>query len=126
MVCNINQSINLFEMDQILLNPFTKRKILDIDMANTRRGLLSAAHCHTTVVVLICHVGGFLGDVEAPKDTPDKERHPADTASGHKFRLGSRERNRGLELGFVGNRVTGKLNTDTAKGASGLDTCEPV
>ncbi len=113
-------------MNQISLDPFTKSKILDIDMARTHHGLLSIAHCRTTIVVLICDGGGFLGGVEVPQDTPDKERHLADVTSGHKFCLGSRERNRGLELVLVGDGATCKLNTDTAKGASDLDTCDPV
>ena len=83
MVCNINRSINSFEMDQILLDPFTKSKILDIDMASRRHGLLSIAHRHTTVVVLVCNGGSFLWDIEVPEDTTDEEGHLAEVACGH-------------------------------------------
>ncbi len=103
MVGDVDQRVDPFEMDEVTLDPFTKSKILNINMACMRRGFLSIAHRHTTVVVLVCNGGSFLWDIEVPEDTTDREGHSAEVACGHKFSLCQREGNCWLKYGLVGN-----------------------
>ncbi len=105
MVSNINGCVDVFELNEIALDPFTKRKILDINVARTHRGLLGVAHCHATVVVLVCDGGCFLRDVQVPKDTPNKEGHLLDITGSHEFCFGCRKGHGGLKLCFIGNRT---------------------
>ncbi len=66
MVSDIDGSVDLFKMDEIALDPFTKGKILNVNMAHARGGLLSIAHSRTAVIVLVGNGCGLLGNIEVP------------------------------------------------------------
>jgi hypothetical protein len=103
----IDRGVNSFEMDKISLNPFTKCKVLDVNMAGTGGWLLSVAHSRATIVVRIRYGGCFLWDVEVPEYTSDKERHTTDVACSHKFHLSAREGHSRLEFSLVCYRTAG-------------------
>ncbi len=126
MVGNVDQCVDPFETYEVMLNPFTKGKILNIDMVCMRRGLLSIAHCRATIVVFVSNGHGFLWDIEVPEYTTDKEGHAAEVTGGHKFSLCRREGNCWLKLGFVGNCAASKLDAGTTEEASSLDACSPI
>ena len=114
MVSKVNGRVNPFEMNEVALNPFTKCKILDIDMSCTCRSYLGVAHSRAAVVVLVSNGRGFLGDVKVPEDTANKEGHTPYITGGHEFGLGCREGHSGLESCFVGNSTARQLDANSA------------
>jgi hypothetical protein len=106
-VRNIDRSVNPFKMDEITFDPITKREILNVDMACSRRGFLGVPHGGTAIIVFVSDGRSFLGYVEVPQDTADKEGHSADVTGSHEFGFCGGERDCGLELCLVGNGAAG-------------------
>ncbi len=114
MVGKVNGRVDPFEMNEVTLDPFTKCKILDVNMACTHRRFLGIAHSRAAVVVLVSDGCGFLGDVKVPEDTTNKEGHTPYVTGGHEFGLGRREGHSGLESCIVDNSTAHQLDANTA------------
>ena len=89
-----------FKMDQVLFNPFTKCKVLDVNMACAASWLLRISHCSTAIIIFICYCGCFLWDVYVPKDTANKEAHSTYITGGHEFCFSGGEGNCGLKFRY--------------------------
>ncbi len=66
MVSNINGSVDAFEVNKIMLDPFTERNVFDINMSSPCCGLLGIPHGRTSIIVLVCDGGGLLGNIKIP------------------------------------------------------------
>ncbi len=126
MIGNINQGVDPFKVNEIPFNPFTQSKVLYINMMGPCHCFLSIAHCGTAVVVFIRNGGSLLLDIEVPQDAASKQQNVADVTCGHEFRYGGGESNRRLGFCFLGNCAPSKLDANTTKGATFLDTCGPI
>ena len=122
----VDRGVNLFQMEEVAFDPFTKSEVFDIDVASTSSWFLSITHSSTAVVVFVCNGHSFLRNAQIPEDAVDEKRNTFNVAHSHEFGLCGGEGNGWLELGHVCNRAAGKLNEYPAEGAVGFDAGGPV
>ncbi len=66
MVSNIIGRVDAFEVNKIMLNPFTECTVFDINMSSPCCGLLGIAHGGISIIVLMFNGGGLLGNIKIP------------------------------------------------------------
>jgi hypothetical protein len=125
-VGQIDIRVNLFKDEEILLNPVTQSKILNIHVTGPWVWLLSIGHGSTGVIILIADSSCLLWNVQVPEDTAYVETHFAGIASSHKFGLSGGEGNCGLKLHFICNGATSQTHTKSGKRTTGLHASSPV
>ena len=125
-VGHVDSRVDSFEYHEVSLDPIAEQEIFYIDVTCTGGGFLCIAHSCASVIVLIEKGGCFLWYVKVPEDAANIEYRFTRITSRHKFCLGTRAGDCGLEAAFVGNGSTGKSDTDASKGPSRLGACGPV
>ncbi len=114
-------------MDKVALDLVTDEgKVFDVNVACPGGGFLCIGHGGAAVVVFIGNRGGFLWYIEVPEDAAEEQGHAAYVTGGHEFCLCGGEGDSGLELFFVGDCASCKLDANPAEGSSCVDAGSPV
>jgi hypothetical protein len=115
MVQHVDLRVDLFQEHKVAVNPFTNRKVFYVHVTCASHGFLCFTHCSTSIIVLVEHGGGFLGNAKVPHDATDKQDHLPGIVHRHEFGLGGGSSHRGLESTLVCNHATSKSNYSSAK-----------
>jgi hypothetical protein len=116
----------IFESNEIALDPVKNCIFANINMARLFGRLSSACHEQCTTVVFVEDSSVSVWDMKFIKDRTEVESHLSSITDSEKFDLCRRKRDSGLDTTFPSNSCTGKFEDDSGNGTMVSDIHGPI
>ena len=117
---------DIFESNEIALDPVENGIFANVNMARLFGRLSSACHEQGTTVVFVDDSSISLWDMKFIKDRTKVESHLSSITGSEKFGLCRRKRDSGLYTTFPSNSCTSKFEDDSGNGTTVLDIHGPI